>query len=178
MPDKPEIPPVTGGGAHRFLPAWLLLPPFSGEAGLTGGGTISAAAQLSGVGTLTVGGIRAAVQELHDSSVEELLRLLTEFLAAQRAGGSTDARNLAAKVETTTRMVSVARVLRAGAKWGIVTIIASLIGVGIEHEVNDLMGWTPPSITIVHQLSPAQMDELSRQIIQQIELIYQRQDRP
>lgn len=150
---------MTGGGAH-----------LSGEGSLTAGGTISAAAQLSGVGTLTAGGIRAAVQELHDSSVEELKRLLTEFLATQRAGGSRDPRNLAAKVETTTRMVSVARVLRAGAKWGIVTIIASLIGAGIEHEVVDLMGWTPPPITIVRQMSPAQMDELSRQIMQQIDL--------
>ena len=166
----PEVPPVPAGvtisaGAH-----------LSGEGSLTAGGTISAAAHLSGMGTLTTGSIRAAVQELHDSSVEELRRLLTEFLLAQKAGVSTDTDNLAVKVETKARMVSVARVLRAGAKWGIVTIIASLIGVGVEHEVNDFMGWTPPPITIVQQMSPAQMDELSHQIIQQIERMYLRQD--
>jgi hypothetical protein len=158
MPDRPKILSVPGG-AH-----------LSGEGSLTAGGAIAPAAQLSGVGTLTAGGIRAAVQELHDSSVEELKRLLTEFLATQRAGGSTDAADLPAKVETTTSMVSVARVLRAGAKWGIATIIAALIGAGIEHEANDFMGWTPPSITVVRQMSPAQMDELSRQIMQQINL--------
>jgi hypothetical protein len=159
MPDRPKIPPMTGGGAR-----------LSGEGSLTAGGTIAPAAQLSGVGMLTATGIRAAVQDLHDSSVEELKRLLAEFLAAQKAEGSADVSNLAAEVETTTRMVSVARVLRAGAKWGIATIIAGLIGIGIEHEANDFMGWTPPSITIVQQMSPAQMDELSREIMHQIDL--------
>ena len=55
------------------------------------------------------------------------------------------------------------------------TIIASLIGVAVEHEANDLMGWTPPPITIVWQMSPSQMDELSHQIIQQLEQMHQRQ---
>ncbi len=31
------------------------------------------------------------------------------------------------------------------------------------------MGWTPPPITIVRQMSPAQMDELSREIIEHLE---------
>jgi hypothetical protein len=44
----------------------------------------------------------------------------------------------------------------------------ALIGVAVEHEVNDLMGWTPP-ITIVRQMSPSQLDELSHQILQQLE---------
>jgi hypothetical protein len=167
MPSEPDLRPVTVGGLH-----------LSGKGTLTAGGPISPGAQLSGVGTLTAGGIRAAVQEIHDSSVEELKRLLTEFIAAQSAGNTADAGDLAAKVETTTRMVSVARLLRAGTKWGIVTILASLIGLGFEHEANDLMGWTPPSITIVQQMSHAQMDELSHQILQQIEHLRQPQDHP
>jgi hypothetical protein len=36
-------------------------------------------------------------------------------------------------------MGKVAHLLRAVAKWGVVTIIASLIGVAVEHEVNDLI---------------------------------------
>jgi len=37
------------------------------------------------------------------------------------------------------------------------------------------MGWTPP-ITIVRQMSPSQMDELSHQIRQQLEQMHQRQE--
>ena len=57
------------------------------------------------------------------------------------------------------------------------TIIASLIGVAVEHEVNGLMGWTPPPITIVRQMSPSQMDELSHQILQQLEQMRRWQER-
>ena len=42
---------------------------------------------------------------------------------------------------------------------------------GGEHEVNDLMGWTPP-IRIVRQMSPSQLDELSHQILQQREQLH------
>jgi hypothetical protein len=58
-----------------------------------------------------------------------------------------------------------------------VVVIASLIGVAVEHEVNDLMGWTPPPITIVRQMSPTQLDELSHQILQQLEQMHQWQAR-
>jgi len=37
-------------------------------------------------------------------------------------------------------MGKVAHLLRAGAKWRVVTIIASLIGVAVEHEANDPYG--------------------------------------
>lgn len=81
---------------------------------------------------------------------------------------------LVAKVKTRTRIVNVAPLLRAAAKWGVLTIIAALIGTAVDHEANDLMGWTPPSIIIVRQMSPAQMDELSHQIIQQLEQMRRR----
>jgi hypothetical protein len=152
MPDEPKGPPeiVAEGG--------LTLPPL----------------RLSG--TLTVADIRDAVQELHDSSVDELKRLIVEYYQAGQAGHTTDIDTLAAKVETTTRMVKVARLLRLGAKWGAITIITSLIGVPVDHEVSDLMGWTPPPITIVRQMSPRQMDELSHQILQQLERMLKRQE--
>jgi hypothetical protein len=38
------------------------------------------------------------------------------------------------------------------------------------------MGWAPPPITIVRQMSPSQMDELSHQILQQLEQMHQRQE--
>jgi len=38
------------------------------------------------------------------------------------------------------------------------------------------MGWTPPPITIVRQMSPSQMDELSHQILQQLEQMHQWQE--
>lgn len=66
-------------------------------------------------------------------------------------------------------MVSVARLLRAGAKRGAVTVIAAMIGVPVTHEVSDLVGWTRPSIAVVRQMSPTQTDELSRQIIRELE---------
>jgi len=111
---------------------------------------------LSGVGTLTAGGVRAAVQELRDSSLDDLRRLLAEYCGAHKAADTAGADILVAEVETKTRMVNVARLLRAGAKFGVVTIIAAVIGVPVAREVNDLMGWTPPPITIVRQMSPAQ----------------------
>jgi len=84
------------------------------------GGITLPAMRLSGM--LTVCDIRYAVQELRDSSVEELRRLLAGFSRAHKAGDTTDTDILAAKVGTTTRMGMVAHLLRAGAKWGVVTI--------------------------------------------------------
>jgi len=127
---------------------------------------------MSATATLTVGGVRAAVQELRDSSLEDLRRLLAEYSLANQAGEATDVDALARKVETTTRMVTVARLLRAGAKWGAITIIAALISSVVDHAVNYLMGWTPPSITVVRQMSPAQVDELSQQIVQRLEQMH------
>jgi hypothetical protein len=66
------------------------------------GGITLPAMRLSGM--LTVGDIRDAVQELRDSSVEELRRLLAGFSRADKAGDTTDTDILAAMVGTTTRM--------------------------------------------------------------------------
>jgi ribosomal protein L29 len=147
-----------------------------GQGSLTSGVTVSAAAGLSGSGTLTVGGVRAAVQELRDSSLDELRRLLDEhrqaldeLRQARTADDTTGIDALATKVEARAKMPNVARLLRTAAKWGAVTIIAAVIGAGVDHEVSDRMGWTPPPITIVQQMSPAQMDELSHEIIQHLE---------
>jgi hypothetical protein len=46
----------------------------------------------------------------------------------------------------------------------------------VEHEVNDLLGWAPPPITVVRLMSPSQMDELSHQIFQQLEQMRQWQE--
>jgi hypothetical protein len=162
MPDEPKGPPV--GSMRRGQSVHIV-----GEGGVT-------LPSLRVSGTLTVVDIRAAIQELRDSSVDELRRLVIEYYRDNKAGHTTDSDILAAKVETTTRMVKVARLLRAGAKWGAVTIIASLIGVAVDHEVSDLMGWTPPSITIVRQMSRPQMDELSHQILQQLEQMRKQQE--
>ncbi|MGO8947578.1 MAG: hypothetical protein ACLQUY_07925 [Ktedonobacterales bacterium] len=138
------------------------------------GGVILPSLRVSG--TLTVADVRDAVLELRDSSLEDLRRLLAEYSRARKAGDTTDSDILAAKVETTTRMAKVAHLLRVGAKWGVVTIIASLISLPVDYEVTDLMGWTPPPITIVREMSPSQMDELSHQIIQQLEQMRERQE--
>jgi hypothetical protein len=161
MPDEREVPPADSMSGYKnsqiVAVGGIALPPI----GLSG--------------TLTVADVRDAVQELCSVGVVELRRLLAEYYQAGKAGHTTDSDTLAAKVETTTRMVKVARLLRVGAKWGAVTILASLIGAPVDHEVSDLMGWTPPPITIVVEMSPAQRDELSHQILQQLEQMYQRQ---
>jgi hypothetical protein len=161
MPDEREVPPADSMSGYQnsqiVAAGGIALPPI----GLSG--------------TLTVADVRDAVQELCSVGFVELRRLLAEYYQAGKAGHTTDTDTLAAKVETTTRMVKVARLLRVGAKWGAVTILASLIGAPVDHEVSDLMGWTPPPITIVVKMSPAQRDELSHQILQQLEQMYQRQ---
>lgn len=121
--------------------------------------------------------IRAVVQDLHDSSPEELSRLRDAIQEAERAEGIANPDNLAAKVETTTRMATFARLLRSGARFGLVAIIASAIGAPVQYGVDDLMGWTPPSVTIVRQMSPAQMDELSHDIVEQLKQMQERQER-
>jgi hypothetical protein len=111
-------------------------------------------------GTLTVGGIRDAVQELHDASLEELRRLLAEYDRATE----------------TTGMPSLAKLIRAGAQFGIMTIIAAIISGPVTYEESNLLHWTPPSITVVQRMSPAQMDELARQIERHLEQMARRQE--
>jgi hypothetical protein len=85
------------------------------------GGMRLPAMRLSGL--LTVGAIRDAAQELRDSSRQELRRLLAGFSRAHKAGRYYRYRYPGrAKLGTTTRMGMVAHLLRAGAKWGVVTI--------------------------------------------------------
>jgi hypothetical protein len=120
--------------------------------------------------------IRYAVQELHDSSLDELSRLQNAIQKTQSTGEAIDPDKLAAKVEATTRMATFSRLLRSGSKWSLAAIIASLISVPINYGVNDFMGWTPPSVTVVRQMSPSQMDELRDQILHQLEQMDQRQN--
>ncbi len=68
--------------------------------------------------TLPVGDTRDVVQELRDSSLEGLTRLLAGYSRPHKAGETTDTDILAAKVETTTRIGKVGHLLRVGAKWG------------------------------------------------------------
>jgi len=144
-----------------------------GEGGLTAGGVIRGSATLRGEGTLVAGGtVRDAVQELRDSSREELQRLLDLYLRDRAHAGA--AETLAAQADTT-GMPSLAKLIRAGAKFGIMTIIAAIISGPVTYEESNLMHWTPPSITKIQQMSPAQMDELSRKIEQYLEQMTRRQ---
>jgi hypothetical protein len=98
MPDEPEAPPadsMSGGESNPIVAV---------------GGITLPAMRLSG--TLTVGDIRDAVQELRDSSRQELRRLLAGYSQAHKAGDTTDTDILAAKAGTTTRMGMVAYLLR------------------------------------------------------------------
>jgi hypothetical protein len=72
--------------------------------------------------------------------LRKLRRLLAGYSRAHKAGDTTDTGILAAKVEKTTRMGKVGPPARAGAKWRVVTIIESLIGVAVEHKANDPCG--------------------------------------
>lgn len=167
MPDESEVTPDgSTSGANM-----------AAESTLAVGGVIMPAARLSAAGRVTVGDIRDAVQELRESSLDELRRLVAEYTQAHKAEDTTDAGILATKVEAATNMARVAHLLRLAAKWGIVTILASLLNIPVEHGVTELMGWAPPSITIVRQMSPSQMDELSRQIMHQLEQSRERQER-
>ena len=111
-------------------------------------------------GTLTVEGIRDAVQELHDASIEQLRSLLAEYDRANKTTG-------------TPRL---AELIRAGAKFGIAAIITAIIGGPVTYEEGNLLHWAPPSITVVQQMSPAQMDELAHQIERHLEQMARRQE--
>ncbi len=110
--------------------------------------------------TLTADGIRDAVQELHDATLEELRRLLAEY------DRGTDA----------TGMPSLAKLIRAGAQFGIMTIIAAIISGPVTYKEGEFLHWAPPSITVVQQMSPAQMDELAHQIERHLEQMARRQE--
>jgi hypothetical protein len=73
-------------------------------------------------------------------------------------------------------MPGLARLIRAGARFGIMTIIAAVISGPVSNVESALMHWTPPSISKVQQMSPAQMDELSRQIELHLEQMARRQE--
>ena len=159
MPDEPEVQP---GASMR------------GEGRLTAGRVIRGSATLQGQGTIVAGGtVRDAVQELRDSSREELSRLLDLYNRdrAQLAGAET----VATQAETT-GMPGLAKLIRAGAKFGIMTIIAAIISGPVNNEESNLMHWTPPPITKVQQMSPVQMDELTRQIERYLEQMAHRQE--
>jgi hypothetical protein len=73
-------------------------------------------------------------------------------------------------------MPDVAKLIRAAAKFGIVTITAAIISSPVNNEESSLMHWTPPSISKVRQMSPAQMDELACQIEHQLEQLEQQHE--
>jgi hypothetical protein len=134
MPDEPEVPP-------------------RGENRPTAGRVIRGSATLQGQGTIVAGGtVRDAVQELRDASREELSRLLDLYNRdrAKLAGAET----MATEAEAT-GLSGLAKLIRAGAKFGIMTIIAAIISGPVNYEESNLMHWTPPPITTVQQMSPA-----------------------
>ncbi len=88
-------------------------------------------------GTLTVGAIRDALRSCVIPVLRKLRRLLAGYSRARKAGDATDTDIPAAKFESTIRMGMVAHLLRAGAKWGVVTIYREPDRVAVDHEVND-----------------------------------------
>jgi hypothetical protein len=124
--------------------------------------------------------IRAAVQEMHDSNRSDERRLSVSLASSwrvERADVPLPAEMVAAQAEEV-GLSSVAKLIRAAAKWGIAAIIAAIISGPIQYEEGNLGHWTPPPITEIVQMSPHQMDELSRQILQQVEQqITQNEDR-
>ena len=85
-------------------------------------------------GTPMVGAIRDAVRQLRDSSLDESETPAGRGIPGRIRRDTTDTGILAAKVGTTARMGKVSPPARAGAKWRVVTIIASPTGVAVEHE--------------------------------------------
>jgi hypothetical protein len=148
---------------QRFLAASL-----TGSGSLSGG-RFGPVVELSGEGRI-LGAVRAAVQELRDSSQDDLSQILAEIraLRAQQLVQPTAAAAVAVSAESR-GMPRLGELVRARAKWGVITILAAIIGAGVEHEVYALAGWNPPSITVVRQMSRAQMDELAQQIEHQLE---------
>jgi hypothetical protein len=152
MPDEPTIPPAAS---------------LTASSSFTVGGPVSPAVHLKGEGRLSIGTIRAAVQELHDSSHYELQERWNtwnqvNYLRVPAVRGN-EVAALADEADKS-RMTSLAKLIRAGAKFGAMTIIAAIISGPVNNTESDLFGWTPPSVTVVRQMSPAQMDELARQI--------------
>jgi hypothetical protein len=126
--------------------------------------------------------IRAAVQELHDASVEEFRQLLLTRIRSSDGIGFYGIAEDQAAVDalasgaSTGGLPEVARLIRAGARWGIITIIAAIIGVPVGHVVDDFMGWNPPTVQVVQQMSPSQLDQLAQDIERRLEQWEQRQE--
>ena len=164
MSDVPQSPPVAS---------------LRSENSSTAGDVITGSVHLRGEGGLVAGGtIRDAVQELHDSSREQLRLLLIQLSQAPRTVVVIDGldEDLAAQAEST-GMPSLAKLIRAAAKFGIMTIIAAIISGPVGNEESSLLHWTPPSITKIQRMSPAQMDELARQIEHQLQQFEHEQER-
>jgi hypothetical protein len=126
--------------------------------------------------------IREAVQELHDASVEEFRQLLMARISSSDGIRFYDIAEDQAVVDALVSGASarglprVAKLIRAGARFGIITIIAAIISAPVDHEVNDFMGWNPPTVQVVKQMSPNQLDQLARDIERQMEQWEQRQE--
>jgi hypothetical protein len=54
-------------------------------------------------------------------------------------------------------------------RFGIASILAAIISGPVTEAESNLFGWTPPSVTVIRQMSPKQMDELAREMEQHIE---------
>jgi hypothetical protein len=115
--------------------------------------------------------IQAAVQEMHDYNRDEFRRLsalLKLSWNVEAAPVPLPAELVASQAEKA-GLSAVAKLVRVGSKFVIATIIAAIISGPIQYEYAVLGHWTPPSITQVQEMSPEQMDELSRQIMHQLE---------
>jgi hypothetical protein len=118
-----------------------------------------------------LGYVQDAVQEMHDSSradLELLSSRLVVYWEAKTTAVPLPAETVAAEAEKA-GLSAVAKLVRAGAKFGIASIIAAIISGPIVNEEGNLLHWTPPPISVVQAMSPQQMEELTRQIVQQVE---------
>ena len=147
------------------------------------GGAVTSGVNMGAESRLST--IRQAVQELHDASLEQFRQLL---IARNSSSHRTILDGLfedEAAVEVADAMATdasgrglpgMAKLIRAGVKFGIITIIATIIGAPVEHEVYDFMGWNPPPVQVVRQMSPRQLDQLAQDIEHQMEQWEQRQE--
>jgi hypothetical protein len=102
MPDEPSVPAAAELRATSTLTA--------------GGADVQGAAVLRGEGQLVAGGIREAIQELHDVSRAEFNQLRAELLRLKpQTGPQQDNMNddLAARAEAA-RMPTLAKLFRTG----------------------------------------------------------------
>lgn len=143
---------------------------------LEAGGAVTSGVNMRAESRLST--IRQAVQELHDASLEEFRQLLIVRISSSdptildglpEDEAAVEAVDALATDASGSGLPGMAKLIRAGAKFGMITIIAAIISTPVEHEVDDFMGWNPPPVQVVRQMSSRQLDQLAQDIEHQME---------